>query len=97
VTREALKTQADCYIMGEASCAPSPADYPAVIETGHTNSEWIGARLIRTLLEPHGIDVDVARIPSIASMAKSTRSTHERHRILVPSFVRSWRNVMGHV
>jgi putative NIF3 family GTP cyclohydrolase 1 type 2 len=60
VTREARRTGADCYIMGEGSMLPEHTGFAAIIETGHTNSEWIGARLIRKLLEPHGITVDVA-------------------------------------
>jgi len=70
VTREALKTQADCYIMGEAIHAPESSGFPAVIEPATHSDGWRAAD--PTLLEPDGIDVDVPRIPSIASMAKST-------------------------
>lgn len=56
----ALNTNADCYIMGEACVKPELSGFPFIIETGHTNSEWIGARLIARLLNPHGITVDVA-------------------------------------
>lgn len=60
VTAEARATGADCYIMGEASYPAEETGIPAIIETGHTNSEWIGARLIERLLRPMGIIVDVA-------------------------------------
>jgi putative NIF3 family GTP cyclohydrolase 1 type 2 len=60
VTNLALATGADCYLMGEACMEASETGFNAIIETGHTNSEWIGVRLIRKLLNPHGIVVDLA-------------------------------------
>jgi putative NIF3 family GTP cyclohydrolase 1 type 2 len=60
VVSTAHATGADCYITGELTTPAHTTGFPAIIETGHTNSEWIGARLIRKLLEPHGVTVEVA-------------------------------------
>lgn len=62
VTRTAQKTNADCYVLGEAVQDARFMGFPAVIETGHTHSEWIGVRLFKKLLEPHGVQVDCASI-----------------------------------
>lgn len=40
--------------------SPEVSGFNSIIETGHTNSEWIGARLIYKLLNPYGIEVAVA-------------------------------------
>lgn len=53
----ALKTKADCYILGEALWDAKKSGFNAVIETGHTNSEWIGIHLFRKLLPQVTIDL----------------------------------------
>lgn len=60
VNELALKSGADCYILGEAVGPAEHSEFPAMIETGHTNSEWIGVRLFQKLFEPHGIRIDPA-------------------------------------
>ena len=60
VSRQALATGADCYVTGELVSPANKLGFKAVIETGHTKSEWIGVNLIKEILEPHGIQVDYA-------------------------------------
>lgn len=60
VNNKAATTKADCYILGEACDRADKMGFKAVIETGHTLSEWIGVKVFRKLLEPHGIVVDQA-------------------------------------
>lgn len=62
VTDMAQRSQADCYIIGEAVEPANEMGFKAVIETGHTHSEWIGVRLFKKLLEPHGVEVDSAMV-----------------------------------
>lgn len=53
-------THADCYIVGEMTTDPLASRFPAMIETGHTLSEYApGLKLIRSILEPH-VPVDGA-------------------------------------
>lgn len=59
VVHSALKTDVDCYIIGEATWNAKTSGFNAVIETGHTNSEWIGIRLIQKLL-PSSLVIDLA-------------------------------------
>ena len=56
----AVKTGADCWIFGEGVYASTYYNFKSFIEIGHTQSEKIGVKLIREVLEPHGIQVDVA-------------------------------------
>jgi putative NIF3 family GTP cyclohydrolase 1 type 2 len=59
VEREAHKTGADCYVLGEASQHFKRSPFKARIETGHTLSEHgTGLAFFRKHLEPHGIIVD---------------------------------------
>jgi len=59
VHNEALATQADCYILGQAISDPSNSRFPAMIEVGHTLSEYgTGLKLVRSILEPMGVIVD---------------------------------------
>ncbi len=60
VTDLAASSQADCYILGEATDAAENMGFPAVIEIGHTLSEKCGVNLIRALLPE--IQVDSAPI-----------------------------------
>jgi putative NIF3 family GTP cyclohydrolase 1 type 2 len=61
VTQQALATKADCYVLGQAvQKNMRHSGFKAVIETGHTNSEWMGINKIRQVLEPWGIQVDLA-------------------------------------
>ena len=56
----ALSTKADCYILGQNSREASECGFKAVVEVGHTLTEWIGVRLFQKLLEPFGVKVDLA-------------------------------------
>lgn len=56
----ALKSKADCYILGEALAPAAESGFNALIETGHTNSEWIGVKLFDSLLCPYGCNVQCA-------------------------------------
>ncbi len=58
VNEQALSTQADCYIIGENVMQAQHTGFSAVIETGHTNSEWMGVRLFQRILK--GVQVDLA-------------------------------------
>lgn len=58
VDNKAKKYNADCYILGEAIRPAHEMGFNAVIETGHTRSEWIGWRFFTKLLGPHGVYVD---------------------------------------
>ena len=60
VLGQAAATGADCYILGENTCPPEQGGFKAIIEVGHTLSEWIGVRVFQQLLAPHGIQVDGA-------------------------------------
>ncbi len=60
VIKEALESGADCYIVGELVQQAKTTGFKSVIEIGHTLSEWIGVKLIKSILEPHGIAVDYA-------------------------------------
>lgn len=51
VDKLALESGADCYILGEATQAATKMGFKAVIETGHTNSEWQGVRFFKDLFE----------------------------------------------
>jgi putative NIF3 family GTP cyclohydrolase 1 type 2 len=57
VTSQAATSGADCYIMGEMTTKAETSGFPALIETGHTLSEWIGVRFFEDLLGPLGIEV----------------------------------------
>lgn len=58
VHREALASGADCYILGQATSNPMDSDFPAMIEVGHTLSEYsTGLKIVKNTLEPHGIIV----------------------------------------
>ena len=66
VEREAYATGADCYILGEAVYSPLYSPFPAMIEVGHTLSEYLpGLRFVRNALGPdiivHGADLSVDR------------------------------------
>ena len=54
----ALATKADCYILGEQTMSARHTGFKSVIETGHTNSEWMGVLLFQRLLT--GVQVDLA-------------------------------------
>ena len=58
VTDLALATNADCYILGENTRPAALTGFRCVIETGHTNSEWMGVLLFKKIL--HGVQVDLA-------------------------------------
>lgn len=58
VNEQALATGADCYIIGQNIMPAIDTGFKAIIETGHTASEWIGVNFFRTLLA--GIQVDLA-------------------------------------
>ena len=58
---EALATKADCYILGQAISNPQHSHFPAMIEVGHTLSEYgTGLKLVRSILTPMDITVDGA-------------------------------------
>lgn len=61
VYHEAANTKADCYITGELTSL-STNGFKAVIETGHTNSEFIGVYLFRKLLPQVQIDLAPSEI-----------------------------------
>lgn len=61
VNSKARATGVDCYILGEATQSFEDSGFKAMIECGHTNTEWIGVNLVRELLAPHGIVVH--RVP----------------------------------
>ncbi|MCC7404566.1 MAG: Nif3-like dinuclear metal center hexameric protein [Bdellovibrionales bacterium] len=58
----ALKTRADCYIVGEAAGVAAKAGFKFYIEIGHTLSERMGVNVVREVLTPHGIQVDLMPI-----------------------------------
>jgi putative NIF3 family GTP cyclohydrolase 1 type 2 len=58
VNAQALATEADCYIIGQNVMAGNETGFRAVIETGHTASEWIGVNLFKRILA--GVQVDLA-------------------------------------
>jgi putative NIF3 family GTP cyclohydrolase 1 type 2 len=58
VNELALATEADCYIIGQNTMPASSTGFKAVIETGHTASEWIGVNFFRKILA--GVQVDLA-------------------------------------
>lgn len=58
VNREAAKTKADCYILGENVRSARPM-FKSSIEVGHTLSERIGVHFFRKLFGS-AVDVDVA-------------------------------------
>lgn len=60
VVDQASKSGADCYITGEMTRSADKSGLPAVIETGHTLSEWIGIYFFEKLLTPLGIKVSGA-------------------------------------
>ena len=63
VEREARKTGADCYVLGEASQHHKNSLFKARIEVGHTLSEHgTGLAFFRKHLTPHGIIVDGASL-----------------------------------
>ena len=62
VAGEALRSGADCYITGEMMCSGEESGFDAVLETGHTRSEWIGVNLFKKLLESEGVEVDGAPV-----------------------------------
>ena len=57
VTDLARKTNADCYIFGEATQKAKDMGFKAIIETGHTISEQIGVYLIREVLPELQVDL----------------------------------------
>jgi len=58
VNELALATEADCYIIGQNTMAGADTGFKAVIETGHTASEWIGVNFFKRVLT--GVQVDLA-------------------------------------
>lgn len=56
VTSLARKTNADCYIFGEAVASAQSMGFPAIIEIGHTLSERMGSVLIQSLLPEIQVD-----------------------------------------
>lgn len=56
VTELALKTEADCYIFGEAVAPAKSMGFKAVIEIGHTLSERMGSELIQDILPELQVD-----------------------------------------
>jgi putative NIF3 family GTP cyclohydrolase 1 type 2 len=52
--------QVDCIITGELCCPAKEIDADFVIETGHTNSEWMGVEIIRNILAPFDVTVNIA-------------------------------------
>ena len=57
VTELAHATGADCYIIGEKIQSGKTSGFKAMIETGHTNSEWMGVLLFKKILR--GVQVDL--------------------------------------
>jgi len=61
---QARQTGADCYITGEMTGPAERSGFRALIEIGHTRSEWMGIKLIRDVLGPSvlvdyaGFDID---------------------------------------
>jgi putative NIF3 family GTP cyclohydrolase 1 type 2 len=62
VNGSALKTNVDCYIVGEAVSLAEKSGFLYYIEVGHTISEQMGVNVIKEVLEPHGIQVDLMPI-----------------------------------
>jgi putative NIF3 family GTP cyclohydrolase 1 type 2 len=62
VNQIALRTGADCYILGEATQAAEDSGFQAMVEVGHTLSERMGVRVFEEALAPHGIQVDCAPV-----------------------------------
>ncbi len=61
VESSALKSGADCYILGQATSNPQNSGFPAMIEVGHTLTEYAtGLKVVRDTLTPYGIQVDGA-------------------------------------
>jgi len=60
VTEQAAKTGADCYVLGESTRKAEYMGFKGVIEIGHTKSEKMGIRVVKEMLEPHGVQVDPA-------------------------------------
>lgn len=58
ITELAEETKADCYITGQLTAPAATSNFKAVIETGHTASEWMGVRLFQKILP--NIQVDLA-------------------------------------
>lgn len=61
VTKKALTTGVDCYIIGEAVGPAEKMGFNSVIEIGHTNSEWQGLKFFDQLLKGCNIEVDYIR------------------------------------
>jgi putative NIF3 family GTP cyclohydrolase 1 type 2 len=57
VNELALATGADCYVIGEKVQSGRSSGFKALIETGHTNSEWMGVLLFQKILR--GVQVDL--------------------------------------
>jgi putative NIF3 family GTP cyclohydrolase 1 type 2 len=60
VTNLARSSKVDCYIIGENIASPEGSGFNFLIEIGHTLSERIGGKLFEEILNPHGIQVDIA-------------------------------------
>lgn len=58
----ALKTKADCYILGESVCSAVASGFKAMIEVGHTLSERMGVNVFKEALKPYNVIVDCAPI-----------------------------------
>lgn len=58
----ALKTKADCYILGESVCSGVASGFKAMIEVGHTLSEQMGVNVFKETLTPYKVSVDCAPI-----------------------------------
>jgi len=58
VNEQAFETNADCYIIGQNIMPAETTGFRALIETGHTASEWIGVNLFKEIL--NGMQVDLA-------------------------------------
>ena len=62
INEDALATGADCYIIGEAAKSAEKMGFTSVIELGHSNSEWIGVKLLRDIFLKTGVSVDLAPV-----------------------------------
>jgi putative NIF3 family GTP cyclohydrolase 1 type 2 len=58
----ALKTGADCYILGEAMQTAENSGFQSVVEVGHTLSERMGVKVFKEALAPYGVEVDCAPV-----------------------------------
>jgi putative NIF3 family GTP cyclohydrolase 1 type 2 len=57
VVDQALRSDADCYILGQNMMSAKETGFRAVIEVGHTLSEWVGVKFWQEVLR--GVRVDL--------------------------------------